>query len=300
MHPFKKFDIEFFNRKYNRKFDSENLKTFEEVAKRNGSKHYYNFENYIDFIKFDLIKSLVEGIEINDSQKKIFRDRFRIAMQSIVAHFQLLMTEGAKKVLVFDTEIELSNNDKNLFFDFPYVGAGWNAALICRNNEALEFLLSVPKELTHRNASRSFPDGEYSYDVIKSILKGEKVTEKDFDKIKGAQDLSIGNAGSKKEKQDVKLSMDLINSPYRELYKCIAFNKKEEFNNFLKDAIDKYIKRYDTLDEDISSSPNGWLPWGLISIACLAYDRGFEITVDHPFIPMFLVKGECNVPTLRG
>jgi hypothetical protein len=195
------------------------------------------------------------------------------------------------KVLVADKEVELTN-ESNGYKDVYYASIGVDIALIARNQEAIDYLLfNLPDDIIFFYDKNKSTGRSKEFMLLRKLYSNEEILEKEFtDLIKRFE----------KDSANDTTPIQFLKIPYLNLAKAINDQDKANFNTILLEALIKFQEYYDTTKENRHQLIEGWLPLHIISMACLAYDRGFLIEIDSPLLPMFLVKGECKVPTLKG
>jgi hypothetical protein len=278
---YKYFDKEYFQEEY------EDLFSYKQdminVAQEDGSRLYYLFKNSVRWLTLKIANGEHDISELTDY--------FRYANQGIVAHFKTMEGKGKPvKVLVADKEVELTNEGTS-YYDVIYAGAGISAALVSRNKEALDYLFNIPDKIIFRADPAKSTDASKIFLFRKKIYENKKIDKSEFQAI---------HHSSEKNSFDKPEFYHLIQSPLYKLMEALASDDKANFNTILSEALIKFQEYYDTTKESRHQLIEGWLPIYIIALACLAYDRGFLIEVDSPLLPMFLVKGECKVPTLKG
>jgi hypothetical protein len=278
---FVNFDKEFFQREYDHLMGRKDRMI--EVAQKKGDKLYNLFENASNWI---LLKIVKKEFDINE-----LGEYFKIACQAIAGYYKLMEVSGKPlKMVIAEKDVELSH-EATSYSDVIYITPGIHLSIICRNKECLDVLFNLPDEITFRHDKTKITAPSKNFNILKKIYKNELVSEKEFDDLEKE---------SEKNSSQYKDYYEKLRLPYIQLMRIISNNDKVNFNNFLTNALANVSSYYDTLEDNRNKDIEGWLPLHLISLASLAYDRGFTVDVDNPLLPMFLVKGEVQVSSLRG
>lgn len=281
MLDFKNFDEEFFEEEYE---DMSSLvEETLEYAQEDGSALYDMFKYEIRWITLKIANGELDRDEL--------RGYFKLAMQGIYGHIKAIDNRGEPaKLTVVDKEVELSYSGSS-FADVFTIMDGFTYAVVCRNQQVLDLIFSL------EDRSPLLGEGRHRYHPVYHqyvLFKNEKeVTEQEIeDFIKSAERYEANDS-------EVDEYYGLIDHPRRKLLREYFLGDAESFNDQLADSLYKHQEYYDSLEDNRFRSVDDWLPWEIISNACKAYDKGWDITVKDPRLPMFLVKGECKVESLK-
>lgn len=283
---FKNFDEEYFDERVEYSFGRKNRMI--EVAQTKGNKLFYLFKNSVEWITLKIMKG--------ETDREELRGYFQLAMQGIYGHLKLVDKKGETiKLVIAGKEVELENNESGYDNVFTLMEA-FTYAAICRSKEVLDFIFSIKEE------SPLLRQGEHFYHPIYKLyylLKNEPgVTRDQFDDYVLASEKYYGSQTPEGATDEYENYQPLIEIPRRKLWREYFLGTEQTFNEYLNDALQKNKEYYDTENHNRLRDVSGWLPWNLISVASKAYDKGWEITVEDPRLPMFLVKGECKVESL--
>lgn len=277
---FQNFDEEFFEEEYEYSFDEKD--EIITAAQTHGKTLYYLYKDAVKWITLKIVNG--------ETGREELRDYFKLAMQGIYGHILTRDANGeAVKVPVGDKEVELVNEGNSYSHVFELMDA-FNDATICRCNPLLDLVFSKSQ------SSRFLNNGEHSYHPVYQqyfLFKNEhSVTKEQFEEyLKCSEEYEKQDTGSENY-------YSLIDYPRRKLLKEYFFGTEASFNKQLAESLKGNKEYYDTTEDNRLRNVDGWLPWEIISNACLAYDKGWGITVEDPRLPMFLVKGECKVEGL--
>ena len=284
---FENFDKEFFDEELE-DMDSLVQETIE-YARENGSNLYDLFKYEIRWITLKIVKGETDRDELSEY--------FKLAMQGIYGHVKTLDNRGEPtRLTIANDEVELSHSGTS-YADVFTVMEGLTQAAVCRNKTYKAFALSLS------NDSPLLGKGKHSYHPIYKLyilLKDEgAVDEEKFESYEKASVKYYKEQFPEGVKDEYENYVPLIENPRKALWREYFLGSEESFNEKLRDALEKNKAYYDTEDHNRQRDVSGWLPWNLISTASKAYDKGWQITVEDPRLPMFLVKGECTVDSLE-
>ncbi|MBL6445147.1 immunity 49 family protein [Fulvivirga sp. 29W222] len=215
---------------------------------------------------------------------------FKLAMQGIYGHIKSLDNNGElTKLWVADQEVQLTNTGAGYDSVFELASA-YTYASICRCSDVIDLIFNLPE------SSKFLNYGEHDNHPVYKLYQLFK-SEPDIDK-ELFNDYIENSRGKYGGDPELKNYVSLIDEPRQKLLEQYYFGDSSSFNKQLKEALEKDKQYRDTTEGNRFRDVDGWLPWGLISFACRAHDKGWEITVEDSRLPMYLVKGECKVESL--
>jgi hypothetical protein len=278
---YKNFDKDFFNEEYEDIIDF--FDDMLHIAQTNGDKLYNLYE---DSIKCSVLKYVN-----NESKPENIINYLHYAVQGMYGHLYSLLNIGKPvDLFVEDKKVTLTNNSKaysHLFYLFNIM----SFAQICRCNKLIDLIINIPETsifFQHPYQEQH----KILYKIMYSNRRGE------------ITDMELFNEHSRlylekfKDKDSIEFNK-FIYIPKHELEIILNTGNENEFNLKLKEALELNRKYYDTPEDNRYKEIDNMLPWSLISIACQAYDKGWNITVEDSRLPMFLVRGECSINSLE-
>ncbi|MCH2193513.1 immunity 49 family protein [Kordia sp.] len=230
----------------------------------------------------------------NELSLKELTTYFRHAMQSSYAH--IITEENITKdqeVWVADKKVLLKKSAKgqdtsvDKLMDFFFI------ASICRCKKVIEAVLrqTDPGPFFHNvNLSKSY---HYPYYYLeKSLHKiDETIIERQL------ESMNMKAEGFFKHDDEWNDWYHAIYIPLSELRKAFYLRDEASFNEKLQAALDK-DRAFNDDEKGRYANPDNWLPWEIISFACRAFDKGWNITVEDSRLPVFLVEGKCIITNL--
>lgn len=269
-------------------FQLRNKKAFEflpkltEVAQRNGDRLYYL---YTDSIKCALLK-IVNG----ETDTRVLTKYLKLAMQGMYGHVKSLINFGKPvELFIGNKKVNLVNESR----EYSRLSNLTNILLfarICRF-ASLEDLIF---EVTEKSVFFDHPNQEpflAGYSINKMVYSNE-LEESEFDLYFN----KLIKKHSSADSEEFKVSIVI---PYRAAEKELLFGSSKSFSEKLSFAINSDRSYWESKEDNRYVDIDKMLPWFLISLACRAYDKGWDITVEDPRLPLFLVKGECNIDSLE-
>ncbi|MET9252414.1 immunity 49 family protein [Streptomyces sp. NPDC003717] len=170
-----------------------------------------------------------------------------------------------------------------------YANAGnWLTALwfaiICRDQDRMSQLCQVP--LSVLRASGAVGD-EYVYNWVDTLQTYWHEHPGLVEKLSTTMDNSYPEVATITPRD---LLQNVLYPPIDLFYQFLR-KDHEAFNTALLEAL-RLHKSYWTADEERTSDLEGSVAVGPLAIACLAYDAGFPIDVESPYLPRHLLDRE--------
>lgn len=161
----------------------------------------------------------------------------------------------------------------------------WKSALmlsvIARDKESISWLLEFPEE---RMRLAPIKGEEYEYlfvRFLKAYFRGEKNTETLLLEAYRATDPSMVPG----ELLDNMLD---LNTPEMDVWTAFLYDDVEKFNQQLEKALL-------LLKKTVAADPKGFyslINYTYTALASMAFDRGWEITVESPYMPKWMIEGK--------
>jgi hypothetical protein len=253
------------------------------VATTRGDKLYYLYINSK--------RSIVLNIVNNETDSSLLKKYFSYTMQGMYGHLYSLLNIGKPvDLFVGDKKVALTNNSKAYSYLF-YLFNIMSFAQICRCNKLIDLIINIPETsifFQHPNQEQD----KILYKIMYSNRRGEITDMNLFNEYRRLYLEKF------KDKDSIEFNK-FIYIPKHELEIILNTGNENEFNLKLKEALELNRKYYDTPEDNRYKEIDNMLPWSLISIACQAYDKGWNITVEDSRLPMFLVRGECSINSLE-
>ncbi|MFJ9084416.1 MULTISPECIES: immunity 49 family protein [unclassified Streptomyces] len=170
----------------------------------------------------------------------------------------------------------------------PYLHVGawltsWYLATICRENERLEQLASVPVAFL-RQSGAIFDEFLYDWaEALQSFWHGQ--SDAMWNKIVAAVN---GTDPSLPHNADNDVLLNVLYPPL-ELFHLYQRQEVDRFNATLTRAVTGH-KEYWTADEERARSVDGLVPLAPLALACMARDADFPIDVESDYLPKELLK----------
>jgi hypothetical protein len=162
---------------------------------------------------------------------------------------------------------------------------GFFLAAICRDEETLDLLSQVPISVIRSSPSQGEECIYLFIEALQFFLKGEQQTVDALMRALAATDPSkIANPDAKGYVLEVLV-------PQIDCFYRLLLDNADEFNVALTKGVEWHRKHW-TKGKKKKDAGGAYNP-GLTAIASLAYDRDMSITVDSPYLPRFLIEGDC-------
>ncbi|MEU6443012.1 immunity 49 family protein [Streptomyces sp. NPDC047046] len=189
-----------------------------------------------------------------------------------------------ERVARVERSVPLPAEDQRRKPNFSYWQDAFYLAVVCRDGPRANALSEVPVALM-REAPFHFD--EYLPNWV-GALQAYCVGRPDLvEKLTAAIQLSHPSVLRVADGD----TMNKVLYPPINLFYLFLRNKRDEFGPALVDAL-KLHRSFWSADEDRVDDISGFYSLPLLAIACLAYDAGFPIDVESPYIPHFLLSGE--------
>jgi hypothetical protein len=159
---------------------------------------------------------------------------------------------------------------------------GFFAALVCRNQEALDLLAQISTDIMRQSAGRA---DECMYLFIEAL---QAMWKKDA----AAVDLLLSALDATKYKLQALSYVQNILIPEMELLYHFLKRDTSGFNDALDYALTRHRMYWGSEDNRVDGY--GFIAWGPLALSCLAYDAGFPIEVESDYLPLRLLHGECR------
>ncbi len=155
------------------------------------------------------------------------------------------------------------------------------AAIISRSDEGRQNLLNTPK-FVFENANIKPNSFDLVYvDLLKGLFDENADIEQLFIDISETTNPDVLEI----ERQDYIYD---ISVPVTKLIYDLLRNKESEFNKELESALESHKKFWSKSDR--KDEYDGWVSLPLLAICSLAFDKGFNITVESEYIPKWLYE----------
>lgn len=160
---------------------------------------------------------------------------------------------------------------------------GFRAASICRDLEAIRWLLDVPTSVLRASSTQG---DDYAYDYVDALRgfwsKDSTTVARLVLAIEGTDPVKLVNA-------DPDYVMDLV-VPEMEIFLHILSNDAASVNDALRKALALHESYWG--EESRQDDFDGFLALGPLAMAAIAHDRGIPIEVESGYMPAWLVRGE--------
>lgn len=276
---YKKFDYNFFEDEYEFVFSNKDFTI--ESAQSHGDSIHFLYEDSITWITLKYINE-----EINPEEIKKY---FELCMEAYFSHIKTIENLGQEVPVIINSVKKVVTNDSKSYNNIFELLNAYNFASICRNKNVKDLVFNQPFDgnFIRKGVHENHPSSKAYY-----LFKNER--EVDQARLDDFYTALIENVKQK----DLKEYKEKLMIPLGEVYKNYFLGNAESFNLALEEALELNKAYYDTEKDDRCRDSQNWLPWNLISLACKAYDKGWEITVKDTRLPMFMIRGECNVPEI--